>query len=231
MRGSLARTLAGGLEEGAMESKREERQVAIPMRGGALVLDGIYVPGAAGSDRGAVIAPPHPLHGGSMGSPVVTEIAWACARAGLATLRFDWRGVGGSAGAPSGEAAGADEDYVAALEQLAESVGGALCACGYSFGAAAALRAAGRSRRVREAVLVAPPPSLIDVGALGDARRVLVVAGEEDALAAPDALRALVAPSRNASLVLVPGADHFFGAGLAEVGRAVARWLAPATAG
>lgn len=213
------------MESGAAGSKREERQVAIPMQGGALVLDGIYVPGAAACERGAVIAPPHPLYGGSMGSPVVAEIAYACARAGLATLRFDWRGVGASAGAPSGESADADQDYAAALEQLAESVEGSLCACGYSFGAAAALRAAGRSRRVREAILVAPPPSLVEVAALGDVRRALVLVGEEDRIASPDALRALVAPSRSTSFVVVPGADHFFGAGLAEIGRAIARWL------
>jgi alpha/beta superfamily hydrolase len=206
-------------------SKREERQVAIPLRDGALVLDGIYAPGAPDCARGAVIAPPHPLYGGSMESPVVAEIAHACARGGLATLRFDWRGVGASAGAPSGENADADEDYTAALEQLADTVEGTLCACGYSFGAAAALRAAGRSRRVREAVLVAPPPSLVDAAALGDVRRALVVVGEDDRIASPDALRALVAPSRSTSFVVVPGADHFFGAGLAAVGRAVASWL------
>jgi alpha/beta superfamily hydrolase len=208
-----------------MDSKREARQVAIPMRGSAFVLDGIYAPGGDGSHRGAVIAPPHPLYGGSMDSPVVNQMAHACARAGLATLRFDWRGVGGSAGTPSGESAHADEDYGAALEHLAETVKGPLCACGYSFGAAAALRAAGRFPRVREAILVAPPPSLIDAGALGDARRALVVAGEEDGVASPDALRALVAEARNTSFVIVPEADHFFAVGLAEIGRAIESWL------
>jgi alpha/beta superfamily hydrolase len=209
-----------------MESKREERQIAIPMRGGALVLDGIFAPGAAGCTRGAVIAPPHPLYGGSMDSPVVGQMAHACASAGLATLRFDWRGVGASAGKPSGEAADADEDYGAALEHLAETVTGSLCTCGYSFGAVAALRAAGRSSRVNEAILVAPPASLIDAPALGDVRRVLVIAGEEDAIASPDALRALVAQRRSASLVVVPRADHFFGVGQAELGRAIESWLA-----
>jgi alpha/beta superfamily hydrolase len=207
-----------------MESKREERQIAIPMRGGALVLDGIFVPGAAGSRRGAVIAPPHPLYGGSMDSPVLSQMAHACAGAGLATLRFDWRGVGGSAGLPSGERADADEDYHAALDHLAETVEGPVCVCGYSYGAAAALRAAGRDQRVRDAILVAPPPSLIDASDLGDARRALVLVGEEDEIASPDALRALVSHWRSASLVIVPGADHFFGVGLTEIGRAITAW-------
>jgi alpha/beta superfamily hydrolase len=195
------------------------------MRDGAFALDGIYAPGAAEGQGGALIAPPHPLYGGSMDSPVVNQMAHACSRAGLATLRFDWRGVGGSAGAASGERTHADEDTAAALEHLAESVRGPLAVCGYSFGAAAALRAASRSPRVREAILVALPPSLIDAGALGDVRRALVVAGEEDGIASPDALRALVADARNASLVIVPGADHFFGTGLAEIGHAIERWL------
>jgi alpha/beta superfamily hydrolase len=209
-----------------MEPKREERRVAIPMRGSAFALDGILAPGATESGGGALIAPPHPLYGGSMDSPVVNQMAHACARVGLATLRFDWRGVAGSAGARSGESAHADEDYAAALEHLAESVRGPLAVCGYSFGAAAALRAAGRFPRVREAILVALPPSLIDAGALGDVRRALVIAGEEDEIASPDALRALVAHSRHASLVIVPEADHFFGTGLAAVGRAIESWLA-----
>jgi alpha/beta superfamily hydrolase len=208
-----------------MEAKREERQIAIPMRGGPFALEGIFVAGEGEPGAGAVIAPPHPLYGGSMDSPVVAEIAHACARAGLATLRFNWRGIGASAGEPSGERADADEDYAAALDHLAGTVVGPLCVCGYSFGAAAALRAASRSRRVHAAILVAPPPSLIDPAALGEVRRALVIAGEEDRIAAADGLRALVAERRNASLVVVPEADHFFGAGLAEIGRAVSRWL------
>ena len=211
-------------------AKREERQVAIPMRGGDLVLAGIFVAGAPGVDAGAVIAPPHPLYGGSMESPVVAELAHACGRAGLATLRFDWRGVGGSAGTPSGAAGDADEDYAAALEHLAETVAGPLAACGYSFGAAAALRAAARSPRVREAILVAPPPALLGQAPLAAVRRVLVVAGEQDRIAPPEALRALVADLRSASLAVVPEADHFFAAGLAEIGRAAARWLGPRSA-
>ncbi len=206
-------------------AKREERAVAIPIGEGALALEGIYVAGASGVDAGAVIAPPHPLYGGSMDSPVVAEVAHACARAGLATLRFNWRGVGASAGAPSGESQHADLDYAAALEHLAATVEGPLAVCGYSFGAAAALRAAATSPRVRQAILVAPPPALLGSAALGAVRRALVIAGEADAIAPPEALRALVAGSPGARLDVVPEADHFFGVGLAGIGRSVLRWL------
>ena len=81
--------------------KREERSVAIPLGSSPLALEGLYLAGEDGDAGGAVIAPPHPLYGGSMESPVVGEVAHACARAGLATLRFNWRGVGASAGSRS----------------------------------------------------------------------------------------------------------------------------------
>ncbi len=206
-----------------MAGKREERAVAIPMLEGALALEGIFVAGDA--DAGAVIAPPHPLYGGSMDSPVVAEVAHACARAGLATLRFNWRGVGASGGQPSGEPHDADLDYGAALEHLAASVAGPISVCGYSFGAAAALRAAAGSPRVRRAILVAPPPALLGAADLAAVRRALLIAGEEDRIAPPERLRDLVAGAPAAHLEVVPEADHFFTFGLAAIGRAVLRWL------
>jgi len=206
---------------------RDERAVAIPVGGDGLALEGIYVAGAAGVDAGAVIAAPHPLYGGSMDSPVVSEVAHACSRAGLATLRFNWRGVGASAGEPSGEARDADLDFAAALEQLAETVAGAITVCGYSFGAAAALRAAASSPRVRQAILVAPPPALLDGASLAGVRRALVVAGEQDRIAPAGRLRELVAAAPGALLEVVPEADHFFGAGLAGIGLALRGFLEP----
>ena len=203
---------------------RDERSVAIPAQEGALALEGIYV--AGGGDAGAVIAAPHPLYGGSMDSPVVAEVAHACASSGLATLRFNWRGVGASAGEPSGDPRDADADYAAALEHLAATVAGPIAVCGYSFGAAAALRAAASSPRVRQAILVAPPPALLGAGDLAGVRRALLVAGEEDAIAPPDELRALVAGVPGAHLEVLPDADHFFMIGLAGIGRAVLRFLA-----
>ena len=120
-------------------------------------LEGVFQAGHAGNPYGALIAPPHPLYGGSMDSPVVSEIAWASARAGIAALRFNWRGVGASAGLASGETRDADADYAAALAHLAETVPGKVVACGYSFGAAAALRAARLHPRIGRVLLVAPP--------------------------------------------------------------------------
>ncbi len=228
-----------------MRSRREERMVtiALPRGGGAsegphrgaeaasrLVeggsLEGIFVAGAAGSNRGAVAAPPHPLFGGSIESPVLNEIAYACGKAGIASLRFNWRGVGASTGVPSGDVADADADYRAAVTQMEETVDGPIVACGYSFGAAAAVRVAFDDRRVDRLVLVAPPPAMLPPGAFEQlARPALVLVGERDSLVEPDQLRELAESAGGVQLEVIPMADHFFAAGLADLSRLAAAWL------
>ena len=196
----------------------EERAVPIPVPGGDGVLEGLYVSARGPEPGGAVVAAPHPLHGGSMDSPVVNDLAHACDRAGIASLRFNWRGVGASAGRPSGDVRAADADYRASLEQLGQTVRGPLVASGYSFGAAAAVRCAVDEPRVTRRVLVAPPPALLDRTALTRfPGRTLILTGEHDALAPAAELEALIAGHERIELAVIPGADHFFAAGLAGI--------------
>ncbi len=218
-----------------MVRRLDERMVTIdaPELGGAL--EGVYVPARDAAHQvddtagGAVVAAPHPLYGGAMDSPVVNELAHACAQSGFSALRFNWRGVGASHGTASGEAADADADYRAALAQLAETVSGPLVACGYSFGAAAALRAArseADGKRIERLVLVAPPPALLPPDPFaGLGRPLLVLVGADDRLAPPEELEPRVRDAVGARLEVIPRADHFFAAGLADVGRLAADWL------
>jgi alpha/beta superfamily hydrolase len=219
----------------------EERAVVIASAlPEAETLEGLYLRAPAAADtRGAIIAAPHPLYGGSMDSPVVSELAYAAYRAGVASLRFNWRGVGASAGAASGDLRHGALDAAAALGQIAATVTGPLTALGYSFGAAALVRLAAIARseptlsaqaawpRVQRLVLVAPPPSLLDVGALGAFRgALLVIAAADDAIAPAPALERVAAALPEARCIIVPEADHFFGVGLGAVGRATREWLA-----
>jgi hypothetical protein len=200
--------------------------VAIALAEGRLALDGIFAAAPTRSAGGAVIAPPHPLYGGSMDSPVVSELAYACEKVGIASLRFNWRGVGGSAGEPSGEVADADADYRATLSYLEETVPGPVVACGYSFGAAAALRVAVARPRVARLILVSPPLALLDGTALTRfAGPALLMTGENDAFAPPAGLEQILSSVPRARLEVLPEADHFFMLGLAELGRAASAWL------
>lgn len=199
-----------------------ERSIVIPGEQG-LVLEGIYVGGEVG---GAVVAPPHPLYGGNLESPVVGEVCHACNLSGRASLRFNWRGVGASGGERSGEAADAQADYGAALEELAASVEGPLIASGYSFGACAAVAAAAREPRVQQLVLIAPPASMLDADAFASfPGRMLLVCGGRDELAPASALDPLLSDPSRQTLRMIPESDHFFMDGLAEVGRHVREWL------
>ncbi len=204
---------------------RTEKMIAIAMPGEDWALEGIFNAGDGPDSGGAVVAAPHPLYGGSMDSPVVSELSFACQQVGHATVRFNWRGVGASGGAPTGDLALADADYAAALDFLEETVPGPIVAAGYSFGAAAAVRVAIVHPRVRRLILVAPPPALLDGGVLDRFRgRILAVAGDRDTFAPPAELDRLFEGERR-SLAVVPDADHFFQCGIGDISRAVAGWL------
>lgn len=205
---------------------REERAIAIGFGAAGEALEARFTNGESETSGGSVIAPPHPLYGGSIDSPVVEEIAFGCRQAGLATLSFNWRGVGASAGRRSGEPEHADADYAAALEHLMASVSMPIVASGYSFGAAAAVRAGRNQAAVRRMILVAPPASLIDRAALeAFSRPVLAIFGEADSLAPAAEFEALIADHPQLTLEVVPEADHFFGVGLGAISRSISNWL------
>jgi len=212
---------------GSAIHKREERGVVIPLEGEEPVLEGLFISGEDDDAVGVVVAAPHPAYGGSMDSPVVHEVAYAARAAGLASLRFNWRGVGGSGGAASSEFADADSDYRAALTHLGETVPGVMVAAGYSFGALAALRCGAADPRVRALLLVAPPAAMLDVDLLkAFSGRVTLLAGDSDGIAPAAELESIVAELPRASCHVVEGADHFFAMGLAEVGRLSAKCFA-----
>jgi len=191
-------------------------------------LDALYHRGAR--EPPCLIASPHPALGGSMSSPVVSELAWALTRAGHPTLRFDYRGVGASRGSSPhqpgslqiGDVGGELEDLRLAAEQLLVTTKmNAACAIGYSFGAKVALEAA-RDAQLSHLVLITPPNKLADFSALASLQKpLLVVCAHHD----PYCDRSALQLPEQARLEVIPHADHFFGRGLTEVGRMVAGWL------
>lgn len=200
--------------------------IALPGRLGesGQALEGLHGP-VPDPVAAAVIAPPHPLMGGSMESPVLTEIAWACDRASVASLRFNWRGVGGSSGQASGEESVADQDFSAALAFMEESHPGPLVACGYSFGALAALRASLTRSDIERLVLVAPPTSMLSQEALSSFRgKLFIAAGEDDQWVDSAQLLEQLEETPSGHLELIANCDHFFMNELGVLGRRIAAW-------
>jgi alpha/beta superfamily hydrolase len=194
-------------------------------RGPAGRLEAILMGPAAPPVAAAVVCHGHPLYGGIMHFKVVFRAAKALQSAGLAVLRFNFRGVGRSEGTHD-HGAGEQEDARAALFELQDRFPGLpLVVGGFSFGSVVALRVAARDARVRAAFAVGLPVAFetIPLEAVGQPR--LFVQGELDELGPVEALRALVEPlPEPRELVVSPGAYHFFDGHLDALQGAVADW-------
>jgi uncharacterized protein len=187
----------------------------------------LALPPEAGA--GVVICHPHPLYGGDMDNPIVRHVMDACHRAGVATLRFNFRGTGRSTGRHDG-GAGEREDVRTALGILAGRLPrtGTVAVAGYSFGAAVASAVAAGGERLGGLALIAPPlaaaayrPSKALPNVDGP---VLVVAGDEDQHCPLTALDDLRAQWPKADVRIIEGADHFFGGRGAPLIEAVGAW-------
>ncbi len=158
---------------------------------------------------------PHPLRGGTLDTTVVFRIARAMQQAGVAALRFNFRGVGQSEGAFHGEGGpGSEEDdCAAALDELATRYPGIpLWAAGFSFGARTVAGLARRDSRIQRVALVALPVLVFDCEVLSHLQTPgLIVQGSDDDFGNLAALEAAF-PNLDSKLrcIEIAGADHFF---------------------
>lgn len=184
----------------------------------------LWIPGPAGrleaalrmacpARAAAVIAHPHPLHGGTLHNPVVFHADRELHRAGLTTLRFNFRGVGSSEGRYD-EGRGEVRDVEAAAAWLrGVSLGLPLLLVGYSFGFWCAIRHAVADRAVKGLVAVGLPARTYAFDEIDRlACPLTVVQGSEDPLGSVDEVRRMLARTRAAAeLYVVEGAGHRFG--------------------
>jgi uncharacterized protein len=170
----------------------------------------------------AVVCHPHPLYGGTMDNKVVTTVARALQDAGMPTLRFNFRGVGASAGVfDQGVGETADADAVASWGAQ-RWPGRTMVLAGFSFGAYVALRLA-QQRVPRHLITIAPAISLFDVSGMAvPPCPWLVVQGDADDVVDPAAVVSWVnGLDPKPRLVVLNGAGHFFHGRLQELRNAV----------
>ncbi len=183
----------------------------VRFRSGDLTLAGVLHQPQGSGLAGVEVCHPHPLFGGDMGNNVVLALCEALATGGMAALRFNFRGVGGSEGSHGG-GIGEREDAQAALAFLADLPDvdeGRLGLAGYSFGALVALGAG--DGRVRALAAVSPPTGGLDVASLRAGVPTLLISGDGDNIAPADRLPELAEALGQACHVRsVAGADHFW---------------------
>jgi alpha/beta superfamily hydrolase len=174
----------------------------------------------------AVLCHPHPLFGGTMHTKAVYRAAQALNEAGLAVLRFNFRGVGASTGSHGGGIA-EREDARAALDWVEQRFPDLpTVAGGFSFGSMVALGVGADDPRVVALLGLGLPierDEAYDFSFLANVGKpVLVVQGENDEFGSGDKIAGHLAPlGGHITLVRVPGADHYFGERIEEMKDAV----------
>ena len=169
-------------------------------------------PAAGTAPRGVVvIAHPHPLFGGTLDNKVVQTLARAYVQCGWSAVRFNFRGVGGSAGVHD-EGRAELQDLLAVVRQVAPE--GPIALAGFSFGAfvtSHALAALWDEREVASAVLVGTAASRFSVAAVPPAAhlRTLVLHGEQDDTVPLAAVMDWARP-QTLPVTVIPGGGHFF---------------------
>lgn len=210
-----------------MNSKTQKSSIAGPAGALEIALD---LPG--GESRGfAIIAHPHPLFGGTLDNKVVQTLARAFVQSGWTAVRFNFRGVGGSAGSHD-EGRGELDDFMAVVQHVAPSGAGeaTLALAGFSFGAFVTTHAFERlhaQRSIEKLVLVGTSVSRAPAAPVAAAahQKTLVVHGEHD-----DTVRLLDvmdwARPQALPVTVVPGVGHFFHGQLPLLKNLVIRHLA-----
>jgi len=190
----------------------------VTFKGPAGTLEGLYGPPEAPEGTvappaaAAILCHPHPAHGGTMHNTVVYRAAKALRRAGLAVLRFNFRGVEGSQGTHHGTGL-EEEDAAAGLDYLqARHPNLPLWAGGFSFGARTIAGLAPREPRIERCLFIALPVSVYNCKPILDVRQpgYMLFAGNDDFGTAAVLRQGFPGLGDNLEVDEIPGTDHFF---------------------
>jgi alpha/beta superfamily hydrolase len=176
----------------------------------------------------AVFGHPHPLHGGTMHTKALYQAAKAMPRIGVAALRFNFRGVGRSAGVFDA-GLGEKDDFRAALEFVSGRFPDLpIWAAGMSFGSWVGMTTGAEDPRVSLLLGIAPPVDRYDFDSLTTSTLPkFIIHGESDELISIKEIRKFYAQlPEPKELVTIEDADHLFDGKTLLVGEAVEDLLA-----
>ncbi|MCU0756790.1 MAG: alpha/beta hydrolase [Xanthomonadales bacterium] len=190
----------------------EARQIAGPAGPIEAVLRRVEAPRAV-----AVICHPHPLYGGTMQNKVVTMLDRSLHELGLVTWRFNFRGVGASAGEHD-HGIGEQQDLAAVVEQATQHHPGLpLWLAGFSFGAWVSGRQAARLGAAK-LISVAPPVGKWDYSEVAPPCPWTVIQGDADeVIDATHVFDWFERTQPQAQLIRFDGAGHFFHGRMTEL--------------
>ncbi|NIP14737.1 MAG: alpha/beta fold hydrolase [Pseudomonadales bacterium] len=173
----------------------------------------------------AVLCHPHPQYGGNMEDAVLSVLARVLSTSGVRCLRFNFRGVGASAGRHDGQ--GGEADDLRAVEQWLrrEHAPDSLILGGYSFGAGVIWQALADLTPPDRVILIAPPVKFMPFPEQPVTFPVDVLAGDADQFVDATALEAL----NPSGVHVIAGADHFFSGKWGDLAARIEQVLQPAT--
>jgi alpha/beta superfamily hydrolase len=180
----------------------------------------------------AVVCHPHPLYGGTMHNKVVYRMARGLRRAGAAVLRFNFRGVGRSAG-QHGRLEGEIEDARAALAWLRERYPDLpFSLAGFSFGARAITRLGCETAGARWLLAAGFPTRFGSTEYLErcPTPKVFIQSANDQYGPRPELEAQYARFAEPKRLIWVEAADHFFTGGLEELEARVSETAAEAMA-
>jgi alpha/beta superfamily hydrolase len=200
------------------------------LEGEAGKLEAVLNIGQHNAQYACVVCHPHPLFGSTMHNKVVFHAMKALNAFGFPVLRFNFRGVGTSAGKHE-DGRGEIADVRVALDYLAEQFSVPIIFAGFSFGAAIGLRAAVPHPRVAALTALGIPVNAdgrkYSYALLQESKKPkLLLSGGHDEFATPAQLEQIFTRAAEPKrLVTIPGADHFFAGHLEEMRTALSDWV------
>nr|WP_320192348.1 alpha/beta fold hydrolase [uncultured Desulfobacter sp.] len=178
--------------------------------------------------KAVVLTHPHPLYGGNMDVPVICKMAACFQAAGITTLRFNFRGTGGSSG-KFDDGRGEQDDVKSALDFLSNQGYNQLFLAGYSFGSWVNAHVVSAGVAVCDHIMVSPPAALLSFDLVAQLPNTgLIITGENDDLSPVYMVDDLLSKWKiSPRLEVLSDVDHFYVGALDKLGDVLSGYLKP----